>query len=136
MSLVKHQVKQLPRLNVLLVDDDRTTRELSAAAIEDMGFKVTQAQDGKQGLEISQNEKFDVIFMDLEMPEMDGFEASREIRKGGKSANSCIVALSGNIEGRDVVNKCLSQGMNDCLAKPLNKEILTGRIDLWEKIKS
>ena len=120
------------KIKALLVDDDRTTREMSAIAATRMGFSITMAESGEQAIKYFKKKQFDVIFMDIEMPEMDGFETTRRIRElEGEAASTHIIALSGNIRNENIVHQCIEHGMNDCIAKPLREVSLKERSKKW-----
>jgi CheY-like chemotaxis protein len=113
-------------LRVLLAEDCGMSAKLACAFLERLGCKVTIACDGREACRASQESRFDVIFMDCEMPEMGGHEATREIRAREQASGSprvAIVALtaSGRESDRD---RCLAAGMDDLLEKPYRREEL------------
>lgn len=115
-------------LRVLLAEDNRVNQALATALLKKAGCKVTLVVDGARCLDALKQETFDVVFMDVCMPEMDGFEATRRIRRGdcGEAAqHTFIAAMTANAMEGDR-ESCLKSGMNDYLTKPLNKqELLT-----------
>jgi len=115
-------------LRVLLTEDNRVNQALATALLKKAGCKVTLAVDGARCLEALKQDTFDVVFMDVCMPEMDGFEATRRIRRGdcGETAqHTFIAAMTANAMEGDR-ESCLKSGMDDYLTKPLNKqELLT-----------
>lgn len=109
------------RLSILLAEDNIVNQKLAATILKKMGHSVTVASDGKEALSFWELGNFDVILMDVQMPNMDGFEATRIIRDREKSTNSHIpilamtaYAMKGDRE------KCLDAGMDGYLAKPIN----------------
>ena len=115
---------------VLVVDDELVNREIVGAYLEKWGFEVDQAVDGKDCLKQFEAGKYDLIVMDLQMPELDGFEASQEIRKLEQEVNQgrvSILALSASVMG-EVWNKCESAGMNGYLSKPFETEELQQKV--------
>ena len=109
------------RLNILLAEDNLVNQKLASTILKKMGHSVSVAIDGKEALSIWESGNFDVILMDVQMPNMDGFEATRIIREREKSTNSHIpilamtaYAMKGDRE------KCLDAGMDGYLAKPIN----------------
>ncbi|WP_159086919.1 PAS domain-containing hybrid sensor histidine kinase/response regulator [Loktanella sp. Alg231-35] len=117
-------------MNILVVEDNEINRQVVREMLNKMNHSVTEAVDGKAGVEAADGQAFDLIFMDITMPVMDGREATRAIRAGqGKSSNAPIVALTANVVGADR-EAFLSDGMNDVLSKPISKaklaEILSG----------
>jgi CheY-like chemotaxis protein len=111
---------------ILLVEDVEINREIVIAILEPTGLAIECAENGKVALEMVQNapKPYDVIFMDLQMPEMDGYEATRKIREFEKASASLqvpIIAMTANVFREDV-EKCLEEGMNDHIGKPLDFE--------------
>ena len=106
---------------MLLVEDNAVNRLLATKILANDGHVVTTANNGVEALEQTDRERFDVILMDLQMPEMDGFEATREIRKREAlrrySGRTPIVALTANAMRGDR-ERCLSADMDDHVTKP------------------
>jgi signal transduction histidine kinase/CheY-like chemotaxis protein/HPt (histidine-containing phosphotransfer) domain-containing protein len=107
-------------LHVMVVDDNAINREVSLAMLEELGCSVVLAEDGRPAVAHAQHDRFDVIFMDCQMPGMDGYAATEAIRRdeaqrGHKPVP--IVALTANVMSRDR-NRCEAAGMTGFLAKP------------------
>ena len=122
---------------VLVVEDNPVNREIASAMLERIGCLHEIAENGRQALEILGNSAFDVVLMDCQMPEMDGFEALRQIRDGGGSFGPLavrrdlpVIALTANalIGDRD---KCLAKGFTDYLSKPFSEGELRGILFTW-----
>ena len=113
-------------LRVLLAEDNRVNQALATALLKKAGCTVTVAANGAECLEILKQQPFDVVFMDVCMPGIDGYETTRRIRSGESGARTAriyIAAMTANaLEGDR--ERCLSSGMDDYLAKPLNKQEL------------
>jgi len=108
-------------LRVLVVEDNEINRFVVREMLQSDGHSVTEARDGRQGVEMAQAEHFDLILMDISMPVLDGRSATREIREGdGASHASQIVALTANAMASERAD-FLAHGMNDVLTKPLKK---------------
>ncbi len=107
---------------VLVVDDSPDNQLLLRMLLTKMGFSVAGAEDGLEALRRAQSDRFDVVLMDVQMPGMDGFECTKELRKNGYSG--AIVALTANAlkETRD---QCLKVGCDEFLTKPLDVEKMT-----------
>ena len=105
---------------VLLVEDNAVNRTLAQHLLEKRGFEVSIAVDGKQAIAATQNAEFDLILMDIQMPEMDGFQATAEIRKCEKltSRRTPIIALTAHALKEDR-ERCLSAGMDAYVTKPI-----------------
>ncbi|MGE4442234.1 MAG: response regulator [Desulfomicrobium sp.] len=107
------------RGHVLVVDDHRINRKTAVLLLEKLGFRVSTAENGLDALGKVRCENFDMVFMDVQMPMMDGYETSRAIRAmGGKFASMPIIALTANAMDNDR-ERCLDAGMSDYLPKPL-----------------
>ncbi len=110
---------------VLVVDDTAANRELLSVIIGSLGLVVTTAQSGRDALDAAAKRRFDLILMDVQMPEMDGLECARQLRASG--ADMPILALTANVE-RSQIDACLSAGMDGHLAKPISIRDLTSAI--------
>ncbi|MDR3277619.1 MAG: response regulator [Oscillospiraceae bacterium] len=110
---------------VLVVDDVEINREIAAALLEDTGASLDSAQNGEEAVALFAKNGYNIVLMDLHMPVMDGFEASRRIRASDSPAASeaVIIALTADT-GADVRARCLSAGMNDHLGKPVERDTL------------
>ena len=109
-------------LNILLVEDNRTNQKLAKMLLKKLGCEITLAEDGLIALEVlKENREFDVILMDCQMPNMDGYECTKEIRKSEKLKDSVIIAMTANAMQGDK-EKCLNAGMNDYIPKPISKK--------------
>jgi two-component system, sensor histidine kinase len=114
-------------LRVLLAEDNATNQLVFSKLVQDLPVDLTIAADGRDALERARAGSFDIVFMDLRMPEMDGLEATRAIRALGGAWNDIpIVALTANAFPEDV-KECRDAGMNDFIAKPIRKKVLLER---------
>ncbi|QDU79406.1 Signal transduction histidine-protein kinase BarA [Polystyrenella longa] len=107
-------------LNILLAEDSLANQKLAVGLLEKRGHHVSVVSNGKQAVLAVHKETFDVILMDVQMPEMDGFEATREIRnfEAGSERHTPIVAMTAHAMKGDR-QRCLDQGMDGYLAKPI-----------------
>lgn len=114
----------LASAKVLLAEDEPINRILATALLEQMGVQVTAVGNGREVLEKLAAESYDLILMDLQMPEMDGFIATQNIRAlGGDIAQIPVVALTAHARPTDKT-QCLQAGMDDYLSKPIDVELL------------
>ena len=105
---------------VLVVDDNPINLKVAKGLAEKAGYRVTTATNGREAVEAVAREPFDVVLMDCHMPEVDGFEATRRIRRlPGPRSGVRILALTASALPEDVA-ACFASGMNGCLAKPIS----------------
>ncbi len=112
-------IPHLTPLNILLAEDNRVNQKVTAGLLEKFGHGVTIAEDGAEALEAVQKSAYDVILMDMQMPVVDGLQATRNIiALGGRYANIPIIALTANaLRGDDA--RCFAAGMVDYVSKPV-----------------
>jgi len=116
---------------VLVVEDSQGSQLVAKILLEKMGCEVRLANDGAEAVQAASEESFDVILMDMSMPNMDGLEATRRIRAmKGKISMVPVIAMTANAFTEDR-QKCLDAGMSDFLAKPININSLIDRLVHW-----
>lgn len=118
------EVKDLSAFTILVVDDNRINCQLLSIMVTKMGCEAAVAYNGEEAVYLQRKHKYDLILMDIQMPVMDGFTATKNIREF--DGDTPIVAVTANAE----YHACIAAGMNEHLAKPVNydhlQEILTG----------
>ena len=130
-SKVEPAVTTQETIQILLVEDHQINQKIAVATFSLLGFQVDLAENGLEALEAVKKKNYDLIFMDIQMPIMDGLEASREIRKlEGKQP--IIIAMTANT-GKEDQEKTRENGMDDFIAKPVIPESLSQMIDKWAK---
>lgn len=117
---------QIKNIKVLVVEDVALNQLLMKTLLDDFGFECDLAANGKLALEKLQNKTYDIILMDLQMPEMNGFEATEYIRKTMHLVIP-IMALTADVTTVDL-DKCKAVGMNDYIAKPVDERLLYNKI--------
>ena len=127
------QVSHLPskhRARILLVEDNPVNQLVAKGMLSKLGCEVVIAAHGGEALSLLEDDLFDLVLMDCNMPVMDGYETSRQIRQSSRWSELPIVALTANAmpEERE---RCRSAGMNDYLAKPFRREELAALLDTW-----
>jgi len=112
-------------MKVLLVEDSPVNQKLAAALLQKRGFEVTPKENGKAALASLERESFDLILMDVQMPEVDGFEATRTIREREKSTGGHIpiIAITAHALKGDQ-ERCLAAGMDAYISKPIRSSEL------------
>ena len=122
--LIKTHSSGLKNLNVLLVEDNDINRLYATSILKNWECHIEIAENGFVAFEKVRNASFDIILMDLQMPVMDGFEATKAIRGSDLPINNVpIIALTANATKKDI-EKCLASGMNDCIVKPFTPDEL------------
>ncbi|MDM8556391.1 ATP-binding protein [Desulfococcaceae bacterium HSG7] len=124
--------EQLAGSQILLVEDNEINMQVASELLAHVGVKISTVLNGEQAVELSAKERFDCILMDLHMPVMDGYTATREIRKGPAPPNLPIIAMTANVMAGDR-EKCLVAGMNDHIAKPIKPTNLYTTLIRWIK---
>lgn len=120
-----------PSAAVLLVDDNPANLQLASELLRGLNIQVVQASNGKQAIEACRENEFDVVFMDIQMPGMDGIEATRQIRtlEQGKRRTPIIALTAHTITEQKA--ELLIAGMDDCISKPVNEAQLAHIINRW-----
>ncbi len=124
------QANHLRDLRILLVEDHAQNRRLATTILQDAGLQVDIAVNGEEAVHRVQQTRYDALLMDVQMPVMDGMEATRRIRALPERESLPIIAMTANAydEDRDA---CLGVGMNDFLSKPIDAEQLLEKLSLW-----
>ncbi len=127
-SLVENnlQHKALAALSILIIEDNEVNQMVVTTMLKNLGHSTSIANDGKEGVQLASDHDFDLILMDMEMPVMDGLEATRWLR--AKGVNTPIIALTAHAVA-GYRQRCLEAGMNDYLSKPIEFETLRGKIE-------
>jgi signal transduction histidine kinase/DNA-binding response OmpR family regulator len=135
--ITRHTIQEGRRRNskILLVEDNIVNQQVAQRFINKLGYMVDTAKDGREAINILEKKHYDLVFMDCQMPVMDGYEATRMIRD--PQSNVCdhhvtIVAMTANVMKGDR-QKCLDTGMNDFLGKPLKFSDLEEMLLKWLK---
>jgi two-component system sensor histidine kinase/response regulator len=119
-------------MRILLAEDNAVNRQLALKLLEKHGHKVVVAENGRQALEALEREKVDLVLMDVQMPEMDGFEATAAIRAKEKTSGGHlpIIAVTAHAMKGDR-ERCLAAGMDDYIAKPIRTPELAKLLDRY-----
>jgi two-component system, sensor histidine kinase and response regulator len=129
-----HPVRPAQSVQVLVADDNSVNRMLAKRLLEKIGCRVDTANDGNEAIALLRNTSYDMVFMDCHMPQMDGFEATRIMRKDQAGPRRIpIVALTASVTARDR-EECLVAGMDDFLGKPLLVDQLHDVIEKWRAL--
>ncbi|WP_442769947.1 ATP-binding protein [Zoogloea ramigera] len=124
-------------LPVLLVEDNRINQRLASKLLEDRGYRVTLAENGQLALDALAQARFAAVLMDMQMPVMDGLEATRRIRAREAAearARTPIIAMTANAMQGDR-ERCLAAGMDDYISKPINADELFRQLEGWAQAR-
>ncbi len=113
--------------SILVVDDNRMNRLLLARGLEQQGHKVAFAENGRQALEMLRAQPFDVVLLDILMPELDGYQVLAQLTSDHNLRNIPVIMISA-LDELDSVVKCIERGAEDYLTKPINPVLLKARI--------
>ena len=117
---------------VLLVEDNTINQKVAQAMLEKMGYSIDIAFNGAEAVEALQRKNYGLVLMDLQMPVMDGYEATKAIRNSGKVLNSKIpiIAMTANATKEDR-QQCLEAGMDDYVPKPVERKVMMNMLQRW-----
>ena len=119
-----------PAAKILVVEDNETNRFVLTHKLETFGYRVACAKDGFEAIEMLQNSEFDLVFMDVSMPGIDGLETTRRIRKLSSDYSKIpIVGLSAHTHD-EVRSDCIASGMDEFLTKPASNERILEKLQI------
>jgi signal transduction histidine kinase/ActR/RegA family two-component response regulator len=119
-----------PGKRILLVEDEPINREIAQMLLEDVGLAVDIAENGREAVEKVSATRYHIILMDMQMPVLDGLDATRQIRQLPECATMPILAMTANAFTEDK-DRCFAAGMDDFLSKPVKPEILYATLLKW-----
>ena len=118
------------QLNVLLAEDNAVNQKLAVGILKKLGHQVTVATTGLEALDKLQQQNFDLVLMDVQMPEMDGYEAMTKIREQEQFEKLPMLALTAKAM-KDDRQKCIDAGANDYISKPIDTGRLQSLMRVW-----
>ncbi|MDY6991856.1 MAG: response regulator [Pseudomonadota bacterium] len=132
---LERERQRFDELPVLLVEDNEVNRIVAINMLEQLGCHITEANNGVEALHRLHENHYAIVFMDVHMPEMDGFEATQRIREREQASNqhTIIVAMTANAMSGDAQH-CLTMGMDDYIAKPISLERIIKILDKYAQV--
>jgi CheY-like chemotaxis protein len=121
-------------LKILLTEDNMINQKVATRILDRMGYRADVAGNGLESIDCLRRQNYDIVLMDVQMPVMDGLEASRRIRQSDDISNIYIVAMTANAMSGDR-EKCMEAGMNDYITKPIRIEQLQAALEKFSKIR-
>ena len=118
---------------ILVVEDNLINQKVASEILTSAGMVVQTAANGLKAIEELGRMTFDVVLMDVQMPVMDGFEATETIRRDPRLQNLPIIAMTAHAMQGDR-ERCMEVGMNDYVSKPIDRQELLAKIDMWTTI--
>ncbi len=114
-------------IHILAVDDNRMSRLKLARTLEGGGYSVSRADGGRTALDMLRSKAFDLVLLDILMPEVDGFQVLREMKDDTDLQNIPVIVISG-LEDMDSVDRCLAAGADEFLSKPVDSTVLQDHV--------
>jgi len=121
---------EYPGATVLLAEDEPTNREIALCLLEEAGLVVEVATDGARAVTLARQNPYDLVLMDMQMPYLNGLDATRAIRADSRNRGTPVLAMTANVFDDDR-RACLAAGMNDHVGKPIEPGILYRTVLKW-----
>src|SRR5215470_10266373 len=121
------QAPSITNSSLLVVDDHRMNRIMLARYLGNLGYQARLCENGRQALELLQSESFDLVLLDVEMPDMDGYQVLEQLKADPRLRDIPVIMISA-VEELESVVKCIELGAQDYLPKPFNPVLLHARI--------
>ena len=126
-EVITNQPSSIPASSLLVVDDNSMNRIMLSRYITKLGYQATLVENGRQALEKLQAEQFDLVLLDVQMPEMDGYQVLEQLKADPRLGDIPVLMISA-VEELESVVKCIELGAQDYLPKPFNPVLLRARL--------
>jgi two-component system, OmpR family, response regulator len=123
-------------MKLLVIDDSQDITDLFVKVLSTIGHEVIATDNGKDGLDIMNNQKFDTVLLDIAMPDFSGLDVIDSLLENGKINDSAIVLFTASSITDDEVNDLIKKGVHSCIRKPVRIETLLEKIDELSQIHS
>lgn len=115
-------------MRVLVIDDNKQIAKMLTTALNLEGIECVSCTDGKEGLSLIENEKFDVVLLDLAMPEFSGYDVIDDLEKNGSLKKSKIIVFTASAVNKEIFDRLLKKGIHSYIKKPVNLDVLIEKI--------
>lgn len=132
--LTRHTLREASRTRLLLVEDNPVNQKVVARMLQKMGYACDLAQNGREAVDALAQHAYDLVFMDCQMPVMDGFEATAQIRTRENPGNHVPIIAMTAMAMKGDAERCLAAGMDDYLAKPISREDVQHVIEKYLRV--
>jgi signal transduction histidine kinase/FixJ family two-component response regulator len=129
-NLSASEIERLKGMRTLVVEDNEFNQDLIKELLEQRGVEVTLCGNGREAIEELSKAHYDIVLMDIQMPIMDGYEATRQIRATPALAGQCVIAMTANAMVEDY-ERCIQAGMNDFVSKPIDVDHFYQTLAKW-----
>ncbi len=127
--------ESLDGIHILLVEDNAFNQQIATELLENQGAMVCLANNGKEALDLLRKTSFDCVLMDVQMPILDGYSATQQIRQDPRFPTLPVIAMTANASNEDRL-LCMQAGMNDFITKPIHPQIMYTTIHKWVHVNS
>jgi len=128
-----HYTKRIEMMNILHIDDNLDITKLVKTVLESSGHQFTSADNGKDGLQLIRDNKYDVVLLDLLMPGFSGMQVVDELTKDGIMDKQKIVLFTASSVRDDEITELMQKGVHSCIRKPVDIDTLTEKINQIEE---